>query len=93
MTIQHELAQNRFSALDESGERLGVIEYTGGDAGEIFATHTHVFTGHEGKGIAGQLLDALVRYAEQNSLKIIPTCSYVVAAFQKNPTKYAAVIK
>lgn len=92
MNIQHLENEKRFAAYDESGEKIGAIEYVfAGD--DLRATHTNVYKGNEGKGIAGLLLDALSCWAEERGSKIIPACRYVRAAFEKYPDKYAAVIK
>lgn len=47
--------------------------------------HTYVPYQLRGKGIAGKLVEAALEYAKQNGLKIIPTCSYVDAYFQRHP--------
>ncbi|HCO46941.1 MAG TPA: N-acetyltransferase, partial [Erythrobacter sp.] len=38
-----------------------------------------------GQGIAGRLVDALVRDARREGFKIIPSCSYVAAQFDQHP--------
>jgi predicted GNAT family acetyltransferase len=48
------------------------------------AEHTVVSEALRGKGIAGKLTQKLMEYARENSLKIIPLCSYVVGFFEKH---------
>lgn len=93
MTITHGEDRHMFVAYDEDGAQMGEIEYRFGGNKDYYATHTLVEEAHEGKGIAGQLLDAMVAWAEENGYKIVPICPYVTAAFQKHPEKYAAVMK
>lgn len=93
MTIKHFEDEHLFAALDEDGKRIGEIEYKWGGNNDYYATHTNVFKGHEGKGIGGQLVDALAGWAAAKGAKIVPICPYVAALFKKKPEKYAAVIK
>lgn len=93
MRIEHDAANFRFNMYTDDNKHIGEIEYRPSGTGEWYATHTEVFPGNEGKGYAGQLLDALAKEAEAQGAKIVPLCPYVVAAFKKYPEKYAAVIK
>lgn len=38
-----------------------------------------------GRGVAGKLVEDMVADARANGFRIRPACSYVVAAFEKNP--------
>ncbi len=49
------------------------------------AYHTGVRPELEGQGIAGKLFDELVKYARENGYKVIPSCSYILAKFRRNP--------
>ncbi|TMM48125.1 GNAT family N-acetyltransferase [Qipengyuania marisflavi] len=49
------------------------------------AEHTLVPEELRGKGIAGQLVEMLVGDAKREGFKIAPDCSYVAAAFKRNP--------
>ena len=49
------------------------------------ADHTYVPHEARGKGIAAALLDALIADAREQGFKIVPQCSYVVAAFRRHP--------
>jgi len=51
--------------------------------------HTEVDPAHEGKGIAHQLLDAMVAYARENKLQVVPLCPFVLAQFRRHPELYA----
>ncbi|MDL2327130.1 N-acetyltransferase [Ruminococcaceae bacterium OttesenSCG-928-A11] len=93
MKTIHTEAKRRFDLYGDDGIHLGEIEYMNGGNNDIYATHTEVFKGFEGKGYARTLLETLVAFAEGKGLKIVPVCPYVVAEFKKDPEKYAAVIK
>jgi hypothetical protein len=47
--------------------------------------HTLVPPELGGRGIAGQLVDALIADARADGFKVVPQCSYVAAAFRKHP--------
>ena len=49
------------------------------------ANHTFVPQEMRGKGIAGKLVDALIADAREQGFRISPDCSYVEAAFRRNP--------
>jgi predicted GNAT family acetyltransferase len=61
-------------------------------AGKVLdAYHTGVREELEGQGVAARLLNALVSYARDNEYKIVPSCSYVLAKFNRHPEEYADV--
>jgi hypothetical protein len=70
--------------IEESGNQIAELDFAiNGDV--INAYHTGVRKEYEGQGIAGKLFDKLVSYARENSYKIIPTCSYILAKFRRHP--------
>ena len=59
--------------------------------GLLTVYHTEVLPKAEGKGLAKQLLAAMVDHARKNGLKVIPLCPYVHAQFKRRPDEYADV--
>lgn len=53
--------------------------------GARVAEHTLVPPEIGGRGIAAQLVEALVAHAREQGFKVKPVCSYVVKAFEKHP--------
>ena len=49
------------------------------------ADHTFVPPEMRGRGVAQQLVEALVADARQEGFKIVPQCSYVAALFRRHP--------
>ncbi|MDP4148189.1 MAG: GNAT family N-acetyltransferase [Bacteroidota bacterium] len=79
--------QSAFKAY-EDGEPVGsMVVLISGDT--LKAIHTEVDPAHEGKGIARQLLDAMVAHARENKLRVVPICPYVLAQFRRHPERYA----
>ncbi len=53
--------------------------------GARVAEHTIVPPEIGGRGIAGKLVEDMVADARENHFRIVPECSYVVAAFARHP--------
>jgi len=55
---------------------------------DLVVYHTEVQPQYEGKGFAKELLNAMVDYARQHKLKVIPLCPYTLAQFKRHPDLY-----
>jgi len=74
----------------ENGQQLG--EMVIGIAGKTLTVyHTEVMPEAEGKGYGRQLLNAMVAYAREHQLQVMPLCPYVHAQFKHYPEDYADV--
>jgi predicted GNAT family acetyltransferase len=73
--------------ITENDEQLAqmVIAVSGSD---LTVYHTEVVPKAEGQGLAKTLLNAMVFYARNNSLKVIPLCPYVHAQFKRHPQEF-----
>lgn len=69
-----------------------VVTYVFNDKNTILIDHTFVSDELRGQGIAKDLVDAVVNYARQENLKIIPLCSYA-EWLMKSSEKYGDVLK
>lgn len=87
-------------SLNEKGHGAFYIMQDEEKAGEMVIStsgglltvyHTEVLPQFGGKGLAKELLDALVAYAREHSMKIRPLCAYVHAQFKRHPQEYADV--
>jgi predicted GNAT family acetyltransferase len=86
LDIVHNLAAQRFETAVEG--RLCRAEYRRvGDT--LHLVHTEVPPPHEGKGIAGALVQAALDYAADNRLKVVPLCGYVRAYMRRHPESQA----
>lgn len=86
VTITHHDQGNRgeYHAAVSDNAAIGRLTYVReGDV--LVADHTIVPPAIGGRGIAGELVRALVADARANGWKIRPVCSYVVAMFQRHP--------
>ncbi|QGM80532.1 GNAT family N-acetyltransferase [Otariodibacter oris] len=77
MYVLHDKENHRFIFQTEQKKLIGELAYQYVSDKVINAYHTEVDVNHQGEGIAGKLYNALIEFAEQNQLKIHPSCSYV----------------
>ncbi|RYF25294.1 MAG: N-acetyltransferase [Flavobacteriales bacterium] len=59
------------------------------DEQQLIVYHTEVAQQAEGKGLAKEMLNAMVAYARENKLKVVPLCPYVHAQFKRHPADFA----
>lgn len=83
---------NRIVLLNENGNEVGVISFTLSGGSTWIADHTYVSNEYRGQGIAKQLVEQLVERARVEGKKIVPLCSYVKIAFNREPA-YSDVMK
>ena len=74
----------------EGGKQLAELEFHL-EGHQLNAYHTGVRKELEGQGIAGELFNALVKYARDNHHSVIPTCSYILAKFRRDPQGFADI--
>lgn len=74
--------------LNEDKEQLGEMAVSISGS-HLTVYHTEVAPAAEGKGLAKKMLQAMVDYARQNGLKVIPLCAYVHAQFKRHAQEYA----
>ena len=76
---------NGFVKYDENGRVIAEITYaTTNNPNVVVADHTFVDSSLRGQGVAGKLLDVLVKDMADQNKKIKASCSYVVKKFQED---------
>lgn len=77
-------ARGEYHAKVEGSDAIGRLTYVRkGDA--VVADHTLVPTEIGGRGVAAELVKALMADARKFGFKVVPQCSYVEAAFRRHP--------
>ncbi|SFD76343.1 hypothetical protein SAMN05518672_103120 [Chitinophaga sp. CF118] len=76
--------------LMQNGEQMGEMVIGVSDK-NLTVFHTEISPQAEGKGLAMKLLEAMVTYAREHHLMVIPRCVYVHAQFKKHPDTYADI--
>jgi len=89
LDIRHEESAHRFVATTEGID--AVLEYHAVDAGTLDYNHTFVPPALRGGGIASQLTEYALRYAQDRGLKVIPSCPYVARYIERHP-EFASLV-
>jgi predicted GNAT family acetyltransferase len=80
--IVNRAERDRFEAVAEGGK--GELVYR--IQGEVMTiVHTEVDPSLEGRGVAGQLVQAALGHARENGLRVDPQCSYARAYMERHP--------
>ena len=88
MKIEHD-EKARLVYFDHEAHR-GELRYT--NVGEnLDLTHTHVPEPLEDRGYGTQLVEAAIAFATTNAQKIVPSCPFVAAYFDKHPEAQAVL--
>ena len=86
-SIQHEEDEARGAFFIEiDGERVAEMAYRRANPARITVIHTEVRESLSGQGVGRTLLDALVAWARATDTKVVATCPYVRAQFQRDPS-------
>ncbi|MEZ4682332.1 MAG: GNAT family N-acetyltransferase [Caldilineaceae bacterium] len=89
LTIVHNEHASRFEA--EIDGQLAVVEYERrGDV--LYITHTGTPLPYRGQGVAGQVTTAVLHYAREEGLQVVPVCSFTSAYIRQNP-QYQSLLK
>jgi predicted GNAT family acetyltransferase len=76
--------------LRVNGERLGFLDYTRPEVGVMRIEYVEVSPQLRGTGLGKQLVEKAVAFAKDNSLRVVPICSYARAVIQRDPAMSAA---
>lgn len=77
---QFELRQDGLTAVAEY-----VLEQSASGAGVMRVTHVVVPVPWRGRGVASQLAQAIIDFARDESLNIVPQCPFMAAYFARHP--------
>lgn len=77
MPVIHQAEQQQFIYFTEENIQAGRLAYRYLSAQHIDVYTTRVADEFQGKGIAGELYNALIAFAQAENLKIKPSCSYI----------------
>jgi len=87
--VTHNPADNRFETwIDGKLSKLDYIQ----DGKNFVITHVGVHPELRGQGVAGRIVQMGLDYAKENSLRVVPMCSYAAAYIRRHP-EYAELTK
>jgi len=89
LEVTHNEAEHRFETwIDGYLSKLDYLQ----DGKNFVITHVGVYPELRGQGIAGKIVEVGLEYAKQNSLRVVPMCSYAAAYIRRHP-EYAELTK
>lgn len=79
--------------IELDGKKKAELSYYYKDDETIDIDHTEIKKSLQGKGIGTDLIEAAVQFARNKSFKVITSCSYAKAIFEKKQAEYQDIIK
>lgn len=77
--------KNRIYLNNDTGSLIAEVTFPDRGDGVVEINHTFVDESLRGQGVAGKLLELAAEKIRADGKKAIPTCSYAVKWFEKNP--------
>ena len=82
LEVIHNPGENRFETwIDGYLSKLDYIQ----DGKNFVITHVGVHPTLRGQGVAGRIVEVSLAYARENSLRVVPMCSYAAAYIRRHP--------
>jgi hypothetical protein len=69
--------------IEADGSEAASMHYVWAGDSKIIIDHTEVAEAFEGRGLGKQLMQAVVLFARENGIKIIPLCPFAKSMFDK----------
>ena len=87
IAIEHEEADGRGAFFIEREDmRLAEMTYSRSAPDLVIIDHTEVHAQLQGLGVARKLLDRAVAWARETKTRVLATCPYASAQFEKDPS-------
>jgi uncharacterized protein len=89
LEVIHNPGESRFETwIDGNLSKLDYMQ----DEKNFVITHVGVHPSLRGQGVAGRIVEASLAYARENSLRVVPMCSYAAAFIRRHP-EYAELTR
>jgi uncharacterized protein len=82
MPVRHDSSAHRFVVPTDGGDAYLAYEQS---SGTMDIQHTIVPHESQGGGVGASLVEAAVAYARAHELRIVPSCPFADAWFEKHP--------
>jgi uncharacterized protein len=89
-TVRDNPTELRYELVDD-GKVIGEIRYRR-EPGAVALVHTEVDPAHEGRGLAGELVEGALRDLHERGLRVIPVCPFVRAWMRDHPEQAAVIV-
>lgn len=87
---EHDTDNKRFLIQDDGGI-AAVMTYVISNPELYIIDHTFVENAYRGQGLGDKLIEAMVEYARENGIKILPLCPFAKGRFERI-SEYADVL-
>lgn len=77
-------ADQKIEAYQE-GQAVGEITYSDTKGGKWIIDHTYVDPNHRNQQIGEQLVNAIVEWAREENVKLLPLCPFAKREFEQTP--------
>lgn len=77
--------ENQIALYSDNNDLLAEVTFPYISEDTVDINHTFVDGSLRGQGIAGKLMDELVKDLNERGLKAVPSCSYAAGWFEKHP--------
>ncbi|AIQ66212.1 GNAT family acetyltransferase [Paenibacillus stellifer] len=84
MHIEHDTAGRRFLISDQ-GSVAAEMTYVTSSPKLIIIDHTFVENKYRGQELGDRLVEAIVEYARENEIKLLPLCPFAKGRLQQHP--------
>jgi predicted GNAT family acetyltransferase len=85
LEVRHEESGGRGAFfVEREGERLAEMTYSRAAEHRVIIDHTEVHPKLQGLGVARRLLDTAVAWARTTGTRVMATCPYAKAQFEKD---------
>lgn len=71
--------------IEDNNRQIALMTYRESGRGVITIDHTEVDPSHRGEGLGEDLVEAGVKFARENSLKIVPSCPFAKKVIDEKP--------
>jgi len=88
----HHDSKNKMFYINLPGDERALLSYSLDNNKVMDMEHTEVPKSQGGKGIAAVLCHAAFAHAQQQGLKVIPSCTYISRTFLPKNHQYASLI-
>ena len=83
--MKKQILDNEIAYFDEEGKKPAFVFFEKQE-GFLIITKTFVDSSLRGQGYAKRLMEDVLSYARENSLRLKATCSFALSYFEKNPS-------
>ncbi|MGZ5243086.1 MAG: GNAT family N-acetyltransferase [Bacteroidia bacterium] len=91
MKIKHRDTESGLFYIEENEKYIANLEYINEKENTMVILHTMVSKSLEGKGVGKSLVEAAVKFARKNSMKIKAVCPFARAIIRKDE-QYADIM-